>query len=373
MMYETDAPLVSFGEEKLRSLCRATGFAREESSIAHLFAVLTSGWVTHRRAMAPTWKSDVSDDHTPFEFSLAFAADHPELRMLVEPQGVPETTPEKSWQAGLAVNERLRAEYGVSLERFHTVRDLFAPQSKEMRFSLWHAACCRIGEQPDFKLYLNPQSQGREPSRDVVKEALKRLQLRHGWSFLERVLQAHPGNSLLFFSLDLFERAAARVKVYVAHHGCMAADVDEALALCGEDIYRRGTATSLCRTWGGHQGPFTARPLLTCYAFLSGNDCRPHSATFYFPIRSYVAHDGLALRAIQKTLRLNDRAVHQAAIRAFTGRCLEAGVGLQSWVSVRKQGDDLRTTIYLATEAYGVEPARKLPMGAHTEAMISDC
>ena len=44
---------------------------------------------------------------------------------------------------------------------------------------------------------------------------------------------------------------------------------------------------------------------------------------------------------------------------ALANRPLEAGVGLIQWASMRREGGKVRTTFYLATEAYGtVEPAK---------------
>jgi DMATS type aromatic prenyltransferase len=348
--------LTSYGQQKLKSLCRTTGFAKDEASILRVFDVLTAGWEPQLLGLGPEWKSDISDDHTPFEFALSPAGNRSELRILVEAQ-VERMTLASGWQAGLALNDRLRREYGVSLGRFRRIQDLFLPRWQGMRFSMWHAASCLVGERPNFEVCLNPASRNPREAGEVVQQALGRLELDRAWSFLHRVLQTDPQSRLLYFSLDLDHRQAARVKVYIAHMCTTAERVDRALSTCGRRAFDCLAATDLCRDWVGHEGPFDARPLLTSYVFTAGRDTRPDEVTLHFPIRSYCADDAEAMNRIVKTLPPQDRETYRASVTEFAGRPLEDGVGMQSYLSVRKERGLLHSAVSLAAEAYAVKAA----------------
>ncbi len=63
--------------------------------------------------------------------------------------------------------------------------------------------------------------------------------------------------------------------------------------------------------------------------------------------------------------------VLKQAVYALAHRPLAAGTGLIQWASMRRQDGRVRTTFYLATEAYGalasqrVAPARSQATAAH--------
>ncbi len=346
--------LWSFGESKLRTLCRAAGFAQDEEGVVGVFRRLTQPWSSATLATPPEWESDVADDHSPYEFSVAYEGARPELRMMVEPQGAPATLA-SNWAQGLALMTRLEQHYGVSRQRFDRVRDLFQPACGDARFSIWFAACCRLGEKPEFKLYLNPQCQGPKHAGTIIRQVLGRLGFRKAWTFLQRVQKASPHNRLCYFSLDLSDQSASRIKVYIAHAHATADEVDAAMRLAGR-VYEPGLAQRLSRLYVGHEGPFKQRPLLSCYAFNSDYDAEPLSATLHFPIRSYVADDAMALEAIQRVLPSRTAELHRSIVEEYAGRSLAAGPGLQSYISVRPQNGELCSTVCLSAEAYRVLP-----------------
>jgi hypothetical protein len=141
---------------------------------------------------SPTARRCITDDHSPYELSLALDGHAPEVRFLVEAQGEP-TTLQSSWVDGLAMCERLQREFGVSLERLARVLELFEPRNPEARFSLWHAFGMRAGGTPDLKVYLNPMARGPGQASTLVEEALSRLGFTSSWRFISREVMHRGG------------------------------------------------------------------------------------------------------------------------------------------------------------------------------------
>jgi len=71
-----------YGVGKLEALCHAAGITAKTPQILEMFQSLTSPWGNQTIQNYPLWLSDVADDHTPFEFSVAFEGNQPELRIL---------------------------------------------------------------------------------------------------------------------------------------------------------------------------------------------------------------------------------------------------------------------------------------------------
>jgi DMATS type aromatic prenyltransferase len=348
-----------FGNSRLAALCRAVGFSSADTDkVQKYFNFMTASWNQRLIGDASPWKSDISDDHTPFELSLALEADRPEIRFLIEAQNNP-TTLQTSWDDGLALNERLNQEFGVPLGRFNQVKDLFSPNNPEMRFSLWHAFCLKPDRHAEIKVYLNPLAQGPERANAVVEEALARLGFAHAWKFLSQiVMRRGPQDQILYFSLDLSGQEVSRVKIYVAHRDAKPEDIEFAMSQARE--YEPGEARGFCASIQGEQDRMSApRSTLTCWAFTSDDDEKPYSATLHCPIRCYADNDRDALRRIRTVLDPKSHAVLDRAVWALANRKLEAGVGLIQWASMRREGGKMRATFYLATEAYGVVAPRE--------------
>src|SRR5262249_21991957 len=130
---------------------------------------------------------------------------------------------------------------------------------------------------------------------------------------------------------------------------------------------------AFCTAMLGHEGPYLARPLVSCWAFAGGH--LPSGATLYAPIAYYVQDDGEACDRIRRWLGTAgiDPAGYQRAIAACGGRPLGAGVGMHSYVSFKRDGvqDSAgaspaaergapRLTAYLAPEAYRTFPPAAL-------------
>jgi hypothetical protein len=100
------------GAARLAALCRGCGLEDAQGEVLELFTLMIAPWGGRPigPGAGPWGVSDVADDHTPYEFSVAYGAKSPELRILVEAQADEQTpSPAANWRAGLALSRRLCA------------------------------------------------------------------------------------------------------------------------------------------------------------------------------------------------------------------------------------------------------------------------
>jgi DMATS type aromatic prenyltransferase len=345
---------VECGVAKLTALCKSVGLDHKTDQIINIFRSITTSW-GNKAVGDTTWQSDVSDDATPFEFSIALDPDNVELRVLVEAQGSAANL-QSNWQAGLELNQYLAANYSVNLDRFEQISDLYAPTNSTAKFSIWHAVCFYSDKEPAFKLYLNPQSQSKSRSAAIVEESLVRLGFTHAWPTLaETCAQRGPDkDEFVYFSLDLATHDRARVKVYLRHHDVTPTELESALSAARN--YVSGDAIEFCQAMAPDQTSFSAKSAITCFSFIAGDDATPSNGTLYLPISNYATDDRavcdrLDLYFIQHGLPVS---LYQSAIQSFTARSLESGIGMHSYVSFRREQDKRRISIYLNPETNAV-------------------
>ena len=297
----------------------------------------------------------------PFEFSLALDPDKVELRVLVEAQGS-DPNLQSNWQAGLDLNQHLAEHYNVNLDRFEQIADLFTPTNPESKFSMGHAVCFYPDKEPAFKLYLNPQAQAKSRSAAIVEESLVRLGFTHAWPTLaETAAQRGPDrDEFVYFSLDLAVHNRARVKVYLRHHDATPTELESALsAACN---YVPGDAIEFCQAMAPGQASFSAKPVTTHFSWVEGDDETPSTGTLQLPISNYapddlVVSDRLELYLIQHCLPVFR---YHSAIQALAKRSLEEGVGMHSYISLRRDRHQQRLVIYLNPEVNTVRPPTKI-------------
>jgi DMATS type aromatic prenyltransferase len=309
----------------------------------------------------PAWPSDVADDHTPVEFSLAF--DHhggSTLRVLAE-AAVPDPATPADLSPALAFLRRQSSRHRLALSRLDRVRDLFTTHRPQGVFGMWHSLILRAV--PEFKVYLNPEIHGADQADPLVTEALGRLGATSAWRTV-RTRALRPGaDRLTFFALDLHNAETSRIKLYVSQHHADLADVARAAAVV--DGVDPAEVTEFCRIAAGSAGPFDARPVISSYTFAAG-EARPVGYSVYVPIRSYVTDDRQARDRTRVLLSRHgvDPDRLDPAIAAVAARPLEAGVGLIAHVSLRVGPPRPGVTVYLSSEAYQVRtpPPRPLPV-----------
>ena len=342
--------LLDLALDRLATLGRALGYNAEEMrTAASIFERLAVPWGEHSLAGGPPFGSDITDDHTPFEFSLAIDGATPELRFLTEAQAEqPDIS--SNWAAALALNEELARHFAIDLGRLAVVEDLFAPSGHCPRFALWHAVCLPRGRAPEFKIYLNPQAHGKTHASEVVREALARL----GFGAASLPVLG-PEDELCYFSLDLSAAPRARVKIYIAHQRATLARIEAAVSVACD--YQPGRATAFCQAMSDARSSFEARPVLTCLSFVSGNT-RATSATVHFPVRSYAANDQVVKERLRSYLSEPSALLYEQAIEAFAHRPLADHSGIQTYVSLRLQRERDRVTVYLAPELYTARTRR---------------
>lgn len=346
--------LGALGARKFRLLCEGVGVPELADAAAELFHTMCE-WSDWPAGDTPLWPTDVSDDGTPFEYSLAFDGGEPKVRFLMEAQQA-ELGAKASWAAGLRLAEQLGRLDQVDLTRFHLVTDLFAPCPEvSARFSLWHGATLRPDGSAAFKVYFNPQIQGPAAARGLVKEAFERLGLREA---LDRLLGSLPeggrNNRLVFFSLDLSKTAEARVKLYIAHDNATQDSVESDLA--GVEGYQKGDAKDWIEQLVARDGPFDARPMLTCFGFTSPKN--PPAVTVYVPVRCYSPSDSHTIDRVCELLAPQDGLRLREGLDRMAGRPLDVGRGLVTYVALRRHASGLNITTYAAPEVYGICAAR---------------
>ena len=342
----------------LAALAPGGELVRDLPRILEIFGDLLGESGERRAGGPPAYASDVVDDHTPFEMSIAIGGAAPDLRVLVEPVAGGCSLAAR-WTAARALGEQLHARHGADLRRLDQVADLFEPRKEYGQLALWYAVSFRPGAAPAWKAYVDLRARGNEHARVVLEEALDRLGLGAAYP---RLLREAGGRDLLdelvYFSLDLADHAHARAKVYFRHHRATAADLERVVGGAGNA--EAGEVRAFCAAVLGHDGPYLSRPPVTCWAFAGGRE--PSGSTLYAPIAYYVRHDAEARDRIRRWLDRAqiDPAGYEGALVAFARRPLEAGVGMHSYVSFKRDRGVPRLTAYLAPEAYRTFPPGSL-------------
>jgi DMATS type aromatic prenyltransferase len=347
---------------QLTRLCAVAG--TDPETPGHLLRELLGEHGSRPLTDPPAWPSNVADDHTPVEFSIAFnEGEPPTLRILGEVIGSPPDAA-ANMRAAYRFLDSQAFRFGLSTSRLNSVRDLFAVERPQGEFALWYSLVFRSGRRPELKVYFNPEVDGVERAPELVAEALDRLGL--GASY--RTLLDHgvrpgalgQGDRLTFFALDLHDSPQARVKLYLTHHDAGVRDMVRAASVVdGVDL---AAIADFCTTAGGGVGPFRGRPLVGSYTFTEGAD-KPVGYSLYVPIRSYVGDDEEARERVVTLLSRHgfDTSAFHRAIAAVTRRPLRDGVGLIAHVSLRLGPPRPGVTVYLSAEAYRVSPPRPRP------------
>ncbi|HEX2689337.1 MAG TPA: tryptophan dimethylallyltransferase family protein [Kofleriaceae bacterium] len=345
--YSAAATLRSLGRRQIGRLCNALGIPEQTDRTLETFEILSSTW-GDRGIDRPKFTSDITDDCSPYEFSVALDGQVPELRVLAEAQGMRGTSLEQ-WNAGWRLSEQLAQRFGISLARARRVAPLFEPDSLGLTFALWHAASFRPTK-PAFRIYFNPQARGRSQAMTQVLAGLETLGMSRAAAWLKSRFSQGEHNPL-YFSVDLSDGPTARCKVYLAHPGITAERLERLIV--GYGGHQPGDIGSFCESMTGTSGPWPNRPLLTCLAFREGCD-EPYTITLHVPIRCYAPNDQVALERITSQLTPKEALVYERAVHGLARRSLDKCAGIQTYASVRRENDRRRLTIYLSPEAYSV-------------------
>lgn len=353
--------LLDIALSRLDALLRAAGLDEQRTTAIDVIQSLIGPWAHQTDAPWTRRLSEISDDGTPIEFSVAMSERGTDVRVLFEPQAA--TTDLAAYRAAaLALHDRLERDFGADLSRFRAIQDLFAPPDMAGPFALWSSVVFSRGCAPSFKTYFNPQARGVGRANALVDEALERLGLPRAPLAIARH-QARRGpwlDEIKYFALDLEHGERSRIKVYVRHHEPSPDDLERACA--GQRDFVPESAASFARALGV-DGLLAARAPFTCSVFVEGDDDRASGTTLYVPVCAYGRDDEAVRRRIGQYLTAHglDSALYDRVLRAFAKRPLTDGVGMQSWLSVKRDHGAERVTLYLATEANRVHPPGSVP------------
>ena len=160
------ATYLSEAKRQVSLLTKALGQDNmKEESLHGALDISTRGWgqlPVSQDVSLSRWVSHVSNDHSPFEYSVALDQEtgEAELRFLIEaqPSGSEASGDLTQIQAeALALSERIVKKYRtkVSLNRFNAVQDLFMPNKPNGLFAAWYSYASGKGGE-EWKIYLNP-------------------------------------------------------------------------------------------------------------------------------------------------------------------------------------------------------------------------
>ncbi|WP_307835422.1 tryptophan dimethylallyltransferase family protein [Streptomyces adelaidensis] len=356
----TDQTLGGLVTGQLLRLCQVSGLARTDAETYADVLTDSLGAVAERPLdLPPPYRSFLSDDSTPVEYSLSFRPGAPPTtRVLLDP-GCGAGGLRENGRAGLGVVRSMARRWGFAMDRLDALEDLFFPSEPEGPLALWIALELLPGGVPKAKVYLNPSASGPARAAETVREALDRLGHRHAFDTLP------PADGYPFLALDLGDWEAPRVKIYATHHGLPAT---AAGGLCRMESGPDGeTLEEFLRTVGGFDdgtgdlgappaARFDRRPVLSCHSFTRTTG-GPTGFTLHVPVRDYARDDGEALGRARAVLGGHglDAAVLDRSFAAVTSRRPEDGVGLIAYLALaHEQGRSPRVTAYISSEAYEV-------------------
>ena len=347
---ESSTTYLGAASQQLDGLWRAVHGSECPAEVRAQLSVLFEGWGHRSLPTTPEWPSDIGDDHSPFEFSIALGTSTSEIRLVVEAQGDrPDFVGTR--EACLRLNEAL-GKREADLRRFDQVRDLFLPGDVTRgRFALWHAVSLTRGPM-QAKAYMNPQARGPHAAGALVDEAFKRLGMPDAWASVTSTFPGIPGEAVRYFALDLDRSATARAKVYLYPRTATCRDLERVAAL--RPGYLAGEVTEFCRQMTGTTDPDGEYPMCAYLAFVAG-DPVPLDVTLQVPVRHYASNDEAVRQRVHAYLRARGLSTgpYERALAAVSRRALRDAGGLHSYVSLRLGATPPRLTMYFASETFG--------------------
>jgi Tryptophan dimethylallyltransferase len=329
----------------MQSLAEVTGLpgGSAERQLEIVDSVL-GAWSDARVEDFDRHHSFTANDGSPVEFSFAVSKASAAARVLFEPLDG-SARPFSSAREGWAAAQRIRQVAGIDVGRFWRIKDLFSGAADGASFAmLYSAELDARAEVPLFKVYLNPSGQGSDPAK-VVGAAMARLGMADRWAalyrHLDRSTRGQAGPEIALFALDLGDSPDARVKIYLRHAGCAAAEIDQAISFAGD--HRPGWFTEILYCLYGDGVARLAKSPMTCLAFTE-NTIRTCSATLYCPLDPNLASDAVAdtrIGAVLDTVRI-DPGIYRVARHTICGSEL-AGSNRLSWVSFKRPDDPVMT------------------------------
>lgn len=355
----SDITLGSLGKKKLEKIYKIIGQEHNIKEAKEIFDLMSGPWSEYDREIK--WENNLTDDCSPFEYSITFKGTKttPIIRFLVEPQELP-LNKESNWKAGLTLKERIKKLPNVDISKLDKIENIFSPsttQNIQSHFSIWYAAVLEPNN-PQIKVYLNPQIRGEKSAPELVKKALLALNAENAWKFIsDHLYLSKIPSKMIYFSLDLSaDHKTARTKVYIANKSLR--EIEAKLLGCLH--YVKGSASKWVKILT-NQGSFDKKPILITYNFTSEQD-RP-IPTIHTPIRSYAKNDEMAIERLREFLSPEQIKTLKAIIVQISEAPLKDEKAL-TYVSLRPSADgQLDVTCYIAPCIYSKNENKKSRKG----------
>lgn len=350
----SNATLGSLGKKKLERIYKVIGQENNIKEATQIFDLMSVPWSEYSREIK--WENSLTDDVSPFEFSIVFKGSKttPIIRFLIEPQEFP-LNKQSNWKAGLALKERIKQLPSVDVSKLDKVQNIFSPpttQNIQSHFSIWYAAVLEPNN-PQIKVYLNPQIRGEKNAPELVKKAFVALNSERAWKFIsDRLSLSKNPSKILYFSLDLSTGDKARTKVYIANKSLK--DIEAQLQGCLH--YIPGSASKWVKILT-NQDSFDKKPIQITYNFTSEHD-RP-VPTIHTPIRSYTKNDEMAVERLSEFLSPEQIKILKAIITQISEASLKDEKAL-TYVSLRPSADgQLDVICYITPCIYNKNASKK--------------
>ncbi len=363
MPWDSRATLASYGELHLRALAAAMGHADVEGAV-RVYREMTRHWGETPLA-AKAFRSRLTFDSTPLEFSLAVQRSGPRLRWGVDCTSASGDRAE-SRAIGLDLCRRLGA-FGAELSRFGAVFDLLTWSPARPRASGVGVGVDFSPKGAAFKAYFAGAGTG----EGACGEALEALGLRAQARFM-RELFAAEGARFYLFSLDLVPGDAARVKVYLeGPPESFAGTMRRLVEANGEGPEKLALVEAFVRTLSGiapgADVSAAAAHLITTVQFVSGHDAPLGLACNYAPQplagwgdEVEVTDDGRAAARVREAFAQQGLPAgpYERALAAFARVPLEDEYMIHNCVTLQGKPGETSLAVYLNPRfnAYLLEP-----------------
>ncbi|KAF2869631.1 aromatic prenyltransferase [Massariosphaeria phaeospora] len=388
----------------LHDMLQMAGYSREASKAHNQFfsthVAGRMGRYPRSTSNSKTWKSFMTDDHTPIELSWNWRphSRKPTVRYSIEPIG--REAGSELDPLNLITTYKLLAELGtlhsnVDLTWISSlVKPLIIDElSPELHGTQWiqmsqiFLALDLVADQIMLKIYILPTSraalEGRSPLA-ISKDSIQSLQDGEGnaifdlslvWSYLDS-FPTSEAPQLEILAVDAETVHKARLKVYVRTRQTSFASVVQIFEMGGrlprlseraisslKDLWNElfGLDASIAETQPLPVNPHRTAGILHYFSVRSGS--KLPKIKVYLPVRHYSKNDDQVARGLSKFLdkqnkQLTDGPYLQGLQRLCKHRTLEDGLGLHTYISCAFEGDDLEITAYLNPEVGNLSETR---------------
>lgn len=337
------------GKQKLVTICDNIGFVSQRVTAVKFFELMSASWGDWKLKDHQILHSDLSDDGSPYEFSVTYKNNQPELRFMVEPQGLTANY-QANWDASLLLNNDLENIPSVDLSRFKQIYQLISPFtniSPNCTYAFWYGVDIHIDGKYMFKVYFNLEARGPKNAPDLLREMLTKLGLAKVWqNLIEPRLKESEEMLPKWLALDLTNDVSARIKTYFISQNT-------------ESIYSQLKNSSNYKPEEGLEdikkvtgnAKYIIRPIVSCFAYL--DPTTPPIAKIYIPIRFYIDNDIQALERAQSYLSPEEYSSLKAAATKVADRPLELHQCLISYIGLRVESNGKKSvTLYISPELY---------------------